>query len=195
MKERLTYAFEGLDGAGKTTNIRLLSSHFRQQGVKVAVVGNPSREAVGVILRKNIGNIEFSRVDALFLYDIKRTTRGIPSDTEIVLWDRHIDSLYTSNSKSKLSDIEQKAIGIPRPDRVFLLDIPIDLAWEREMTVSDHPINYEWLVQKYERYRELLALYPKRIEKINANKPLEEVFRELVSVISSDYLRQRVMGG
>ena len=63
------------------------------------------------------------------------------------------------------------------------------------MTVSDHPINYEWLVQKYERYRELLALYPKRIEKINANKPLEEVFRELVSVISSDYLRQRVMGG
>lgn len=191
MIDRLTYAFEGLDGAGKTTNIGLLKSHLEEQGVTVTTVANPSKKLVGKILRKNIGRIKPERIDALFLYDMSRVNRFIPLGTEIVLWDRHIDSLYASNKESKLSEIEQKAVGIPRPNKVFLLDIPIDVAWEREGSVSDHPIDYEWLVQKYERYKELLVLYPERIQLVNANRPLEEVFEELSSIISADLSKIR----
>ena len=68
-----SYAFEGLDGAGKTTIITMLVEDLEALGLRVAVNSSPGKTWTGHVLKECMAHIEPNKKNELFTYDIRRT--------------------------------------------------------------------------------------------------------------------------
>ena len=51
MKKNLFIAFEGIDGSGKSTQLKLLKQKFEQAGSKVYTTAEPTESPIGKIIR------------------------------------------------------------------------------------------------------------------------------------------------
>ncbi|SRR3990172_5282339 len=189
---RLEYAFEGVDGGGKTTNIQKLEHYYSERGCSVVVLSSISQTDFGRAIRRNIHILNSMGVEGIryFKEDIRRSYLSIDGGVaDILLWDRHVYSIYAANTAfPDLNLIRNTEPLIPEPPKVFVLNVPPDVAWVREQQAQkrDHPITLEWLVAKHAKYLELLREEPERFLEIDATKPLNKVFGQLVNVIDSD---------
>lgn len=179
-------AFEGLDGAGKTTHIKNLVEDMEQLGLRVASVSSPAKNWMGCVMRAHIGDLNQDRKNVLFTYEIERTQRQIPPYVDLVLWDRHLDSVIVSNTNNAKPEVDARAANITRPDKVIYLDITPETSWNREGITSDHPINQEWIRSKHRRYGELVRENPGRFEVIDASYPLDIVYREILQYLTRE---------
>lgn len=199
----LEYGFEGIDGGGKSTNIRRLSEYYKQRGCSVVVLSGLSSTDFGLEIRRNIVKYNAMGIDGMWYFkeDIRRSYASLSLDgrcsADILLWDRHIYSIFAANQASDCSmeTIRQIMPAVPEPPRVFLLDVPPDLAWDREQLAvkNDHPITPQWLREKHARYAALAELEPQRFQIIDASRPLDEVFAELVGIINKDIERKKIV--
>jgi len=199
MRERSTtpleYALEGIDGGGKTTNIQKLKRYYIEKGYGVVVLSGLSQTEFGRAIRRNIQKINSMGVDGMkfFKEDIRRSYASIDgSATDILLWDRHIYSIYAANTAfPDLSVIRNAEPAVPEPPKVFIMNVSPNIAWMREQQAQkgDHLITPEWLGAKHAKYLELLTREPERFIEIDATRPLDEVFGQLVRIIDSDFAR------
>ena len=178
-----SYAFEGLDGSGKTTIIAMLVEDLEALGLRVAVNSSPGKTWTGHVLKECMAHIEPNKKNELFTYDIRRTERTIPHTVNMVLWDRHLDSVVVSNGDDANEEVAKYAEGIVRPHAVIYLDISPDISWERESKNTDHPLDTDWLRAKHRRYHELMiddatpdARSGGKFVIFDASKPLEKVY-------------------
>jgi dTMP kinase len=131
--------FEGIDGSGKETQIKLLKEALAKKGKRVAVVKYPTRhyQMLNDFLEKKL-SIEPKALFLLFLADIaedQKNVRKALSENDIVILDRYVFSTisYEVNSIDYSSG---KAIvgsvGYLVPDKVVLLDIDPKTSQERK---------------------------------------------------------------
>jgi len=196
MSERLTtpleYAFEGIDGGGKTTNIQKLERYYTEKGCNVVVLSGLSQTDFGRAIRRNIQKLNGMGIDGMkyFKEDIRRSYASMDGrSADILLWDRHIYSIFAANTAfPNLSVIRNAKPVIPEPPKVFLMNVPPNMAWMREQQAQkgDHPITPEWLVAKHAKYLELLKTEPERFVEIDTTESLDVVFGQLVKVIDDD---------
>ena len=73
MKERGRFiVFEGIDGAGKTTQIELLAKHLREQGRQVYCTAEPTESVSGGLLRDALAGVTrrtICEMAAMFVFD------------------------------------------------------------------------------------------------------------------------------
>jgi dTMP kinase len=147
----LLVAIEGIDGTGKGTQARQLVDSLEQAGLRVRLISFPrySETAFG----RQIGaflNGRFGRLDqvapslAALLYAGDRfESKGVLEEalvqSDVVVLDRYVPS-NIAHQAGKLSGPERDALrgwieqleyeiyGLPRADRVILLDLPVNLA-------------------------------------------------------------------
>ncbi len=192
----LEYALEGIDGGGKTTSIQRLERYYSQRGCNVVVLSGLSQTDFGKAIRKNIQKLNSMGIKGMkFLKeDIRRSYTSVNKRVaDILLWDRHIYSIYAANAAfPDLSVIRNAEPVIPEPPKVFIMNVPPNIAWIREQLAQkgDHPITPEWLVAKHAKYIELLKTEPERFVEIDATKPLDEVFGQLVGIINRDLAKR-----
>ncbi len=174
-----SFALEGLDGAGKTTLIPKLREDLEAVGLRVTVVSSPGKTWSGRILKGCMAKIDQSRKNILFTYDIRRTGRTISHSTDVVLWDRHLDSVVVSNGDGAEEEVKVLSAGIDQPNAIIFLDISPEISWERESKNSDHPLDIEWLRSKHRRYSELLKTDERREQRrfvvVDGTKSLDDV--------------------
>jgi dTMP kinase len=142
---------EGIDGSGKGTQARRLCDRFQSSGTSAAVVSFPRYDAtlfgraVGEFLNGKFGSLTEVHpflVSLLFAGDrceskpflLETITRH-----QVVILDRYVPS-NVAHQAAKLDgpartaltrqilDIEFGIFGIPRPDLVILLDLPVAIA-------------------------------------------------------------------
>lgn len=139
--------FEGGEGAGKSTQIKLLAERLRTSGIETLVTrepgGSPGAEIVRHLLLSGIGRlIGGSEAEALLFAaardDHVRTliepalARGV-----WVLCDRFYDSTRVYQGKlgdvspALLNALQDVTIGRMRPDLTLILDIPIEIGLKR----------------------------------------------------------------
>jgi len=173
------FSLEGPDGSGKTTQIPLIKSSLENNGYEVQILKSPDTTILGEFIRKNVRHLKPWLRNQLFLLDIKTTLNKIKSTDDkfhkIYLWDRYIDSFYTSNKEMNLNESTSLVKNLPRPIKTFLLDIDPKYIFSERQSCLDHHSDPEWLKQKVERYRELAGLEPSRFVTIDARLPIEEV--------------------
>lgn len=186
MSEVPIYAFEGLDGAGKTTNIELLDEALQERGFEVTTLSSPSHSILGRFIRERMFDFDPWLKDELFVLDMRHSLQTIPDSTNIVLFDRFLDSVYTSNAETDRDALWARTADLPIPRRTFLLDITPELSWEREGVVSDHPLDMDWLRQKHARYQELLDMDKHNFCTVDASQEIHAVFQTLLSTILND---------
>jgi dTMP kinase len=188
----LFLVFEGGDGAGKTTQIRLLRSAIERTGRGVLVTREPGGTRVGetirdVLLRPD-GDPLGDRAEAL-LYaaaraqHVEETILPALEDGEVVLCDRFVDSsvVYQGAARglgeSHVAELNRWATDGVMPDLVILLDVdPV----EGLRRVGDQQDRLESAGLPF--HRSVAAAYRRRAEEdpdrylvLDAGRPVEEL--------------------
>ena len=151
-------SFEGVDGCGKTTQIKLLRDKFRSENYKVELVREPggikiSEDIRNILLNPNNFSMSYqteallmiaSRAQLTFEIIIPLLKKG-----NIVLADRFSDSTLAYQGGGRKLDINllrrinNFATNNLVPDLTFLIDISPDDAIERASTLSPDRIEGE----------------------------------------------------
>jgi len=142
------FAVEGLDGAGKSTQIALLTEYFNARGIETRFVHFPRSqegvfgELIAKFLRGEFGEVKQVHpqlVALLFAEDRKAFAETINEWQQngfVVLVDRYVLSniafqcakLTSENEKQELREwinmFEYEHNQIPKPDLSFYLDVP-----------------------------------------------------------------------
>ena len=148
---------EGLDGSGKSTQISLLEDYFKSRSIgykkiKLPDYDSPSSTLVKMYLGGGFGNNPsdvnayaagaFYAVDRFASY--KRNWQKDYENGTLILADRYAtsNSIYQMEKIAKekwdeylewSADFEYNKIGIPKPDLVIFLDMPVEIS-QRLMT-------------------------------------------------------------
>ncbi len=133
--------FEGIDGTGKSTQIKLLADYLRAQGKEVVTDYEPTRGEWGMKVRNAALSGERLSIDEeinCLLQDRREHVRELIEPALArgawVLLDRYYLSMMayqgaTGVNVERLREMNEEFATIP--DVAFWLDIPVDLAMER----------------------------------------------------------------
>ena len=196
-------AFEGIDGCGKTTQTHLLAKALEKKGKKVFLTKNPTDGVLGKLIRKALqGKIDLPLVSFQYLYSADRQIQQLEiikhlKKGEIVISDRYYWSsvAYGIADKEgnnyqdtvKLEMISQSILSMYNqfivPDITFYLDVSIKTGLSRRHDTDKEKELYE-NTEKLEKIKKgydwLLREYPKEFIKINGEKSVEEIQKELL---------------
>lgn len=131
--------FEGIDGSGKTTQLRLLSSYLRVNGCDVLVTREPGGTPLGLRLRSALLDSQ-EQVDPLtellvFAADraqhVRRLLRPALDEGRVVISDRYADATVAYQgagrgfSPALIDEIVKLATEGLKPDLTLLFDLPV----------------------------------------------------------------------
>lgn len=188
MEKGLFFAFEGIDGSGKSTQIRMLVDKLRERGLRCYETREPTDGPVGSIVHQIMtGRIKADGrvISSLFASDrldhLTNPVNGLCKEIDrgiTVVTDRYYFSSYAYNGVDMDMDwvIECNRLSaeLLRPTLNIFLDIPVSTALDR---VARNRIHTE-LYEKEERLTAVRANYFKVFEQ------LKDV--ERVAVIDAD---------
>jgi dTMP kinase len=138
----LFIVFEGVDGAGKTTQVRLLDERLQRIGYDVVCLKEPTEGPWGQKLRQlaQQGRQEISPATELewFLQDrredVERNIQPALARGQIVVLDRYYFSTIAYQGALHLDPEEireRNEAFAPPPDLLFLLYLPAEQGWQR----------------------------------------------------------------
>jgi dTMP kinase len=142
----LFVTFEGGEGAGKSTQIRLLADALRQRGRPVLMTrepgGSPGAEATRHVLLSGAAQSFGTRMEAILFAaarsdHVEEVIRPALAEGTIVLCDRFLDSsrVYqgiTGNLEPPFIEaLERVAINGVMPDCTIIFDLPASVGMER----------------------------------------------------------------
>ncbi|MDP1623367.1 MAG: dTMP kinase [Bacteroidales bacterium] len=203
MKKNLFIAFEGIDGSGKSTQVKLLSEHLQEAGHKIYTTVEPTDSYIGSIIR-NIFNhkieADHRTIAGLFVADrldhLLNKSDGILKKLEegfTVITDRYYFSSYAYHGAHMSMDwvIEANSLsaGLLRPDLNIYLDISPETGMERitsgrgSLELFETAENLRKVKDKYFEAFEKL----KSVENIfitNGNRPPELIAGDIWKEIS-----------
>lgn len=171
--------FEGCEGAGKSTQMRLLSELLQKRGAAHTVTREPGGSEISEAIRKVILDGRFTAMtdecEAL-LYAAARvqhladTVAPALARGEIVLCDRYIFSSYAYQGAGRglprkfLEEINGYAVSNYMPDLALFLDIPPAQAFDRKHGVDEDDrmecAGEGFHARVYAGYKRMLAEFP-----------------------------------
>jgi dTMP kinase len=199
--------FEGMDGSGKSTQLRRLAEHLRGVGRTVVETAEPGGTAIGRKIRQillDAGNHELSSTAELLLYfasraqNVEETILPALGRGEIVLADRFTDSTLAYQGCGRglgaeaVRELDRIACRGLRPDLTLLLDIDPETSLARAHVRNIAETSTETRMDEqseefhrkvYEAYQALAASEPERIRRISATGCVDEVERAVWDLV------------
>ncbi len=192
----LLIAFEGGEGAGKTTQARLLAIWLREQGYDVIATQEPGATKVGMRLRALLLDTAHTGMSAraeTLMYAADRAehvaTVIAPALKRgaIVVTDRFVDSSLAYQGRGRnlpvtdIAGLNQWATGGLRPDLTILLDLPPMAGLVRRAPSADRleaePAEFHQRVR--EGFLAQARAEPYRYLVLDATRPPGELSREI----------------
>ena len=143
-------ALEGGDGAGKSTQARLLCSWLEELGHTVVVTREPGGTPFGRTVRELVlhGDHVAPRAEALLFaadraHHVETKIRPVLGRGEVVITDRYMDSSIAYQGAGRdlgvdeVRDLNLWATGGLVPDLTVLVDLPADVGRSRRHGVHD----------------------------------------------------------
>jgi dTMP kinase len=157
MKKNLFIAFEGIDGSGKSTQVKLLAGRMKEAGLKVYTTFEPTDSAIGSIIRnimKNSEGADHRTIAALFVADrldhLLNKTNGILKKLEqgySVITDRYCFSSYAYQGTHVPMDwviyANSLSAEILKPDLNIFIDVSTEVSMQRLNSGRDSKELYE----------------------------------------------------
>ena len=195
--------FEGCDGCGKSTQLSLLIDYLTKTGVPHIFTREPGggkiSEAIrGILLSGK--NMEMGDECEALLYaaaraqHIKDRVEPALNEGKLVVCDRYVDSSFAYQAYARglgmefVEKINAFALEKFLPDVTVFFDLSPKEAFARKKGADeDDRMELAGLAfheRVYEGYLTLAKKYPERFVVINARNSIEEIAKEVVSVLS-----------
>ncbi len=202
--------FEGLDGSGKSTQIRKLAAHLERSGHAVTVTRQPGGTRIGDRIRALLLDSRTERLDpvaelGLMFSDraqaIAEVIRPALDQGRIVLCDRFTDSTeaYQGGGRRLGSNpvlrMHQVMCGGLNPDLTILLLADFDRSLARARRRNDRTAasgtnegrfeseDEAFHRRVYEKYREIAARESNRVSVIEGDQSIEAIHRQIVELV------------
>jgi dTMP kinase len=196
--------FEGIDGCGKSTQLRLLASELRARGLNVVATREPGGTPLGKKLRAALLDVQ-EQVDPLaellvFAADRAQHVRKhlLPAlaAEQIVLSDRYADATVAYQGSGRgfepglIQDIVQLATGGLQPDLTLLFDLSVAESAVRtrrrvaakntdRLDIEDA----EFHTRVRDAYLEIAHANPERVRVIDARGSVQETHRAVMDIV------------
>lgn len=200
--------FEGGEGAGKTTQARLLVERLRASGVDVLQTrepgGSPGAEEIRNIAVSGEADRWSSRTETLLMYaarsdHLERTIRPALDEGRWVVCDRFADSsrVYQGAgggaSESLIEALDEAVVNGDQPDLTLVFDLPVEVGLERAFGRGLFETRFESKgLAFHQKLRDgFLAVaerHPERCVVVDAGGEVEEVSARLWAVVEARLL-------
>jgi dTMP kinase len=191
---------EGIDGAGKSTHVKVIADLLRARGKEVVLTrepgGTPLGEKLRALLLSQSMNID---TETLLMFAARRehiaqVIAPALSAGRWVVSDRFTDATYAYQGagggmpKERIAAIERWVQGELRPDLTLVFDAPVGVALAR--LAKDQPDRFESEHSGYfERvrgaYLDRAAAEPRRMKVVDSRRTLAEVRKEIENILMS----------
>ena len=199
MSKGLFITFEGGDGCGKTTQIKLIDEYLRDKGYKTLLTREPGSKGLGVKLREILlnydGEVSPTCESFLFLADraqhVDCIIKPALEDGVIVLCDRHTDSTVAYQGYGRGLDLEQihKLNNIAtsglKPDLTIVLDVDVKTSQARVGNEKDRmeSAGIEFFERVRKGFLEIAKQEPNRVKVVDSTQSIEEIHKQIVELI------------
>jgi dTMP kinase len=205
--------FEGIEGSGKTTQIKLLQKALKRKGISCLVTREPGGTDIGKQIRAILLDQKNKKMNPraeLFLYladrcqHVAEKIRPALEKGQWVVSDRFWDATAVYQGAARgldgnhLARLRPWVLGPIWPDRTFLLDLPVAdglaRAWKRinglsgkkrEARFEKEAAAFHEKIRK--GYLKLARREPDRIKIIDAARPPVEIHRLILDSISQEF--------
>lgn len=198
-------SFEGPEGSGKSTQIRILAQRLTAGGLDVVVTREPGGTAIGerirdILMDRGAGGIT-AETEALLMtaaraQHVHEVIAPALARNAIVICDRYLESTLAYQgggrrlSLQDLRQIQQFATGGIAPDLRVLLDLPVEVGLQRRLRASgttnrldEEDVGFHRRVRT--AYHDLAAEYPAGWAVVDADATLDEVAGRIWNVVSA----------
>ena len=202
----LFISFEGGEGAGKSTQIRILADTLRDRGLDVVVTrepgGSPGAEAVRHVLLSGAAEPFGVRMEAMLFAaarndHVEEVIRPALEKGSVVLCDRFLDSsrVYQGTTGNLEPDfietLQRIAIDGTMPDMTLIFDISAAAGLARARKRADEgatPDRFEkeeleTHEKRREAYLDIALNEPRRCRIVNADQPQDKVTEDVLSFV------------
>jgi dTMP kinase len=209
-------SFEGLDGAGKTTQMDLLEQWLQSRGVPYVRTREPGGTALGVEIRHLLLNrpeLAITPLAEAFLFQADRAqhfaTLVLPAlrEGKLVITDRCFDASIAYQGYARgvgvelVEQLSMLATQGYKPDLTILLDLDPsevhrrttlgnDQSGKREERTRFDAEAEEFHKRVQEGFRALARAHPERIKVIDATHSPREIHEEIVALVEPLLLKQ-----
>ena len=201
--------FEGIEGTGKSTQMRLLTGHLQDKGLDVVNTLEPGGSRLGQELRRILLSMEsrdLTGQSELFLYladraqHVTTVVRPALAAGKMVLCDRFADSTVVYQGYGRgldpklLHQLNEVAVDGTWPELTILLDIEPEIGLKRALTrnIRENKTDTEGRFEAEsltfharirQGYLTWAALHPERFAVLDATLPPEDVAAQVAAAV------------
>ncbi len=194
-------SFEGIEGSGKSTQVKLLGDYLGAKGYKVLTTVEPGGTSIGVKIRNLLLEPQnhMDPLTELILYYASRAQHvreviypAILNNT-VVITDRFTDSTVAYQGYARGIDLsiiqalDEIVVSDLKPSLTFLLDLDVEegLRRNRQAQKEDRfeleTLEFHTRVRK--GFLQIAAREPERVKIVDTSRSTEEVSREVIRII------------
>ncbi len=198
----LFVTFEGIDGSGKSLQIRYLTEYFKKINKKVIITREPGGTKIGekirnIVLDNNNTEMDFHTEALLYASSraqlIAEVIKPALNNNDIVISDRFVDSslmyqgILRGLGVDKVQTINDFALQNVTPDITFLLDISPEISekrkYSREVVDRLDSEDFEFYKRLRQEYLTLASKNRNRIIVINSISSPETVHNTIINIL------------
>lgn len=194
--------FEGCDGCGKSTQLKMLSEYLTKENVPHIFTREPGGGKISEAIREILlsgKNAEMTDECEALLYAAARvqhlSDRVEPalSKGELVICDRYVDSSLAYQAYARglgvefIGGINAFALEHYLPDVTVFIDLTPEAAFKRKHGADENDrleqAGMAFHKRVYEGYKKLASENPERFVCVDGNMTPQEIFEEIVRVL------------
>ncbi len=197
--------FEGIDGSGKSTQLRLLANYLKDAGCEVLLTREPGGTPVGNRLRAALldAHEEVDPLTELLVFaadraqHVRRVLRPAIEAGQVVISDRYADATVAYQGAGRgfspelIAEIVQLATEGLKPDLTLLFDLSVEESAARTSRRSNGKHKGDRLdaeasdfhVRVRNAYLQLARDEPERVKVVETNRPVEETHEHVKQIV------------
>ena len=211
MSKGLFITFEGTEGCGKSTQIKLLAAQLQAIGHRVRMLREPGCTPIGEEIRHTLKHSEHNHamtaeaelllMNASRAQIVREVIRPALAAGDMVLCDRFYDSTTAYQGYGRQLDLEKVksvvefAVGETKPDVTLFLHVPAEVSAERVRSRQQATLPLELQRDRFEEadrkffervahgYGVIAASEPQRVKFINGAQPVDVVCKTIWEIV------------
>ena len=215
MQHGLFITLEGVDGTGKSTQLRLLAQYLKKRGLAVRTTREPGGTNVGEQIRKILlastttelaPLAELALMYAARAQHLQEVIRPALAQGEIVLSDRYNDASFAYQGYGRglgvktVRAFDRIVCARTQPDLTIVLDLPPRLSLKRaqgrESRRKSKQQRFELQGMRFHKrvrdgYLAIARREPGRVKVVHAEQPVAEVQAEIRRLVDAFLTRRR----